>query len=138
LGCMALLPFGGTALYFHIGTIVAEKGWPVAMIAISFPASAIANVTGLFIAGRLIDHVSARRLFPFHAIPMLVGIALLAFVPASWILPVTFATIGFSFGLGKPTLTAMWAEVFGTESLGTIRSAVAMYGVLGSALAPFV
>src|SRR5690606_18712195 len=52
LGCMALLPFGGTALYFHISTIVTEKGWPLALIAISFPASAIANVTGLFIAGR--------------------------------------------------------------------------------------
>ena len=40
--------------------------------------------------------------------------------------------------LAKPTLTAMWAELFGTESLGAIRSAVAMYMVFATALAPFV
>ena len=32
----------------------------------------------------------------------------------------------------------MWAELFGTGVLGTIRSAVTMYMVVASALAPFV
>jgi len=59
-------------------------------------------------------------------------------VPRALVLPVTFACIGFSGGLTKTTMTAMWAEIFGPETLGTIRSAIAMYMVFVSALSPFV
>ena len=37
----------------------------------------------------------------------------------------------------KTTMTAVWAEIFGVAVLGTIRSAVTMYMVVASALAPF-
>ena len=106
--------------------------------AIGFPALAIANVCGLILSGQIIDRISARKLFLFQMLPMLCGVVVLGSVTAPWALPLTMALIGFSGGLSKTTLTAVWAEVFGTETLGTIRSAVAMYMVLMSALAPLV
>lgn len=138
LPAMAIMPFYSTAIMFHVTTIAADRGWPLSLIAVSFPASAVANVIGLFLSGRIIDRLSARKLFVVQSLPLLAGVAVLAGVRDTWALPVAFACIGFSGGLAKTTLTAVWAEIFGTDRLGTIRSAVAMYMVLISALAPFV
>ena len=138
LPAMAIYPFYATAIMFHITNIAGICGWPVGLVAASFPVMAIANVSGLFISGQIIDRVSARKMFLFQTLPMLCGVVVLGAVTESWALPVTMGLIGFSGGLSKTTLTAMWAELFGTETLGTIRSAVTMYMVFASALAPFV
>ena len=45
---------------------------------------------------------------------------------------------GVSGGIGKTTGTAIWAELFGTANLGAMRSFVAMYTSLATALAPFI
>lgn len=138
LPALALLPFFSTAIMFHVTTIAADRGWPLGLIAASFPASAAANVAGLFLSGDIIDRFSARRLFVVQSLPLICGVAILAATHEPWALPVAFACIGFSGGLSKTTQTAMWAELFGTETLGMIRSAVFMYLVVMSALAPFV
>ena len=138
LPAMALMPFHSTAIMFHITNIAADRGWPLSLIAASFPASAAASVAGLFLSGQIIDRLSAKKLFLVQSVPLLAGVALLAAFRAPWVLPVTFACIGFSGGLTKTTMTAMWAEIFGPETLGTIRSAIAMYMVFVSALSPFV
>lgn len=135
---LAVMPFVTTAVMFYITAIAAAKGWPAGLIAASFPASAIAHVFGLFASGMVIDRVSARRMFPFQSIPVAVAVALLGLVSAPWALPVAFALIGLGGGFMKPVVTAVWAELFGLSVLGTIRSAVAMYMVVMSAVSPFV
>ncbi len=137
LPAAALLPFCGTAIMFHITTIATIRGWPLALVAASFPAAAIANVAGLFASGQIIDRLSARKMFLVQALPFLAGMSILAASLEPWALPVAFACHGFSSGLSKTTLTAVWAEMFGTHVLGTIRSAITMYMVIASALAPF-
>lgn len=138
LPAAGILPFCGTAIMFHVTTIAGVRGWPATLIAASFPVSAICNVVGLFVSGQIIDRLSARKMFLVQALPFLVGTSVLAAFDQQWALPVTFAGFGLSMGLSKTTLTAVWAELFGTSVLGTIRSAVNMYMVVVSALAPFV
>ena len=138
LPAMALLPFYMTAVMFHIASIAASRGWSAGLIAASFPALALANVCGLFLSGQIIDRVSARKLFLFQSLPLLAGIAVLAASASPAALPVSFALMGFSGGLSKTTMTAVWAEVFGVHILATVRSAAAMYMTFISALAPFV
>jgi len=138
LPSLAVLPFFGTAVFFHVTTIAGSKGWPLGLVGASFPASASAHVVGLFASGYIIDRVSARKLFVFQSLPMVLALATLALVGAEWALPVAFALMGFGFGLSRPVITAVWAEIFGIGRLGTVRSAVAMYLVFASATAPFV
>ena len=138
LPALAVLPFFSTAVMFHITAIAGAKGWPVALVAASFPASAIANVVGLFASGHIIDRISARKMFLWQSMPIIAAVAVLAAFSGEWTLPVAFALIGLGGGLSRPVITAMWAELFGLSVLGTIRSAVAMYMVFVSALAPFV
>jgi MFS family permease len=138
LPSLAVLPFFGTAVFFHVTTIAASKGWPLGLVGASFPASAAAHIIGLFASGYIIDRISARKLFVFQSVPMVFALATLAFAGAEWALPVSFALMGFGFGLSRPVITAVWAEIFGIAMLGTVRSAVAMYLVFASATAPFV
>jgi MFS family permease len=137
LPAMAIMPFVSTAIMFHITTIANVRGWPLSLIAVSFPVAAAANISGLFISGQVIDRFSARKLFMFQLLPMMVGVSILAGFTATWALPVAFLFMGLSGGLSRTTLTAVWAELFGTNILGTIRSAMMMYMVVMSALAPY-
>ena len=92
----------------------------------------------LFVSGQIIDRYTARQLFPFVSVPVLIGIALLAMFEALWTMPVALGLVGLGLGLARPTLTAIWAELFGVSALGAIRSGFAMYTVFMSGLAPFV
>jgi len=138
LPAAGILPFCVTAIMFHVTTIAEARGWPLGLVAASFPAMAVANIVGLFLSGQIIDRFSARKLFIVQSLPALVAMTILATFFDPWALPVAFACIGFGGGLAKTTLTAVWAELFGTEVLGTVRSAIVMYMVFMSALAPFV
>ncbi len=137
LPAAAVMPFCGTAIMFHITTIAKARGWPVEVVAASFPVAAVCNIIGLFASGWIIDRLSARKMFLVQALPFVVGMTVLATVHEPWALPAAFAGQGFSGGISKTTLTAVWAEMFGVEVLGTIRSAIVMYMVFASALAPF-
>lgn len=55
-----------------------------------------------------------------------------------WAMPIALGLMGFGGGMSRTTLTAIWAEVFGVASLGTIRSAAIMFMVVMSGLSPFV
>lgn len=35
-------------------------------------------------------------------------------------------------------MTALWAEVYGTESLGAIKSMISMLGIVGTAISPIM
>lgn len=138
LPAAGLFPFAITGIVFQITTIAEDRGWSLELVAIAFPISAVTQVIGLMASGPLIDAISARRLFLFQSLPLIAGMAILAGFSGGWALFLAFGLIGLSGGLTRTTSTAMWAETFGTEKLGTIRSAVVMYMVLTTALAPFL
>lgn len=138
LPALAIMPFFGTAIMFHVTTIAADRNWPLGLIATSLPIGAATHVGGLLLSGWIIDRISARSLFAFYPLPILVGVGVLAAFDGQWALPAAFASIGLGGGIAQTTFTAMWAEIFGTEILGTVRSAIVVYIVLMTALAPFV
>ena len=49
-----------------------------------------------------------------------------------------FLLCGIGGSLSGLTVTAMWAEVYGTLHLGAIRSTVSTFGVFAAALAPLI
>ena len=44
--------------------------------------------------------------------------------------------MGFSNGLGSTIINAIYAEIFGTASIGSVRSIFATVGVIATALGP--
>ena len=45
---------------------------------------------------------------------------------------------GFNLGITAPFIGSLWAELFGLESLGTVKALFHAIGVLASALSPVI
>ena len=46
--------------------------------------------------------------------------------------------LGASLGMGTPFVGSLWAELYGLESLGTVKALLHSCGVFSSALSPVV
>lgn len=136
--CAAVIfhPFTSTAVVFHIEAIGVVKGWPLDLVAISFVAFAVGQVASLLFAGAIVDRLGARTVLVLMNVPLMVGVTIFALSdhPAA-----LFACLGFAgvtSGLFQTAVGAVWAEVYGTASLGTIRSAAHMLMVASTACGP--
>ncbi|MGF1636742.1 MAG: MFS transporter [Cyclobacteriaceae bacterium] len=130
------VPFIITGLFIHHNLLADLKGWSMEWIATCFIFYGLAKITTTFIAGPLIDSLSARVVFPFHLVPMILGVlALLAGNHKLYAL-VYLALAGVCTSLASVSSTAMWVEIYGFKNLGSIKSMTTTVMVFVSATAP--
>jgi len=131
-------PFYFTGLFFHQAELVAFKGWSIQMVSAAFIAYALCRAPISFLIGPVIDRYTARKLFPFSLIPL--GIGLLCFLFGQHILWVWvyLGLAGMTMGLGMTISSALWAELYGTRYLGSIRGLSTALMVLSTAAAPIL
>ena len=125
-----------TAIFFFQIQFGTSRGWSESWVAGSIAAFAIASALNMLVSGPLVDRLSGQRLFPFFLIPYLIGLVLLASFEAKIIYPISLFFMGASNGLGKTITNALYAEIFGTTSIGSVRSIFATVGVFATALGP--
>jgi MFS family permease len=133
-----LIGFLQTSLFFFQTFIAAEKGWSIEWMAGSIMAYAIASSFFSIAAGPLIDRFSARKLFPYILIPLLFGLLVLSYASHQLFTPLFWLFIGISGGISSPVNSSLYAETFGTKSLGTVRSLFTFVMVFSTALGPLV
>jgi predicted MFS family arabinose efflux permease len=136
LPILLFLPFASTALIFHIESIGAAKGWTRHLVASGFVAFAAAHAIGLLLSGPLVDRITAPLMMPLMNVPLVIGIAILGLADHPIGLFLFLALLGLSAGAAKTAGGAVWAEVYGVASLGSIRSFAAMLMVAGTAAGP--
>ncbi|WP_270373864.1 MFS transporter [Marinicauda sp. Alg238-R41] len=132
------LPFASTGLIFHVQTLATSKGWPIGLIGPGFLVFAGGHVLGLIVSGRIIDRFNAKVMLPAMNLPFFLGLAGLATASDPVMLAVFLGLLGASAGLSQTSVAAMWAEVYGVERMGTIRSLAVMLMVVGTASGPAV
>lgn len=134
-----LLPaFWVTGLFLYQIIIAEQLGWSAALIASAFIAHALARVLSSLSVGPAIDAFSARQLFPYHLIPIGLGFLVAVFHPGGWSAFLYMFLLGMTLGVSGNIKTALWAEMYGTESVGTIRSLFSALMVFSTALSPFL
>lgn len=138
------LPFGLidafliTCLFLFQGLVADYKGWSIeTMIACLSLYGLVRLLVGLY-GGDLVDRFTARRLYPFSKIPMIIGVAVLYFATDPMWMFVYFTLLGASVGMSGTISNAMWPELFGTRYLGTIKSIAMFVGIGASALGPII
>ncbi|AXO16580.1 MFS transporter [Thalassospira indica] len=139
--CMPMLaapPLIMTALFFHQGAISNSKGIDLGWFAAGFTVFAITSVLGAFGSGPLIDKHSARRLFPWHLIPMMVGIAILALTTTPWVILIYMGLVGITVGFATTLRTAIIPELVPLDEIGAVRSTLTAVMVLASAMGPAI
>ncbi len=133
-----ILSFTATAVFFYQYVFVEDKGWSVTLYAAFFTAYAITRFVMSIFGGLWVDKFTARKLFRFYLLPMAIGLLPFAFMESivGALLFLLFA--GVTTGVAGTVKTAVLAEVYGVEKLGTIRSLFTMFMVLSTALGPLI
>jgi MFS family permease len=134
----AFLPGVLTALFLYQLPLAESHGWSAQTMATAFIGFAVARMAASLIVGPWIDRWGAVQLFPVILIPACVGLGALSFGSSPWIAFVYLALAGVSQGIASPMMTALWAEVYGVETLGATKSTVSMLGIFGTARGPLL
>ena len=133
-----LVGFLLTALFFYQTFIAGYKGWTIEWMAGSILAYAISSFLFSIGAGPLVDRFSAKRIFPFTLFPMALGLVVLGLFHHPVATPIFWLLVGMSAGLNSPVVSALYAETYGTRSLGSVRSIFTFVMVVSTALGPVV
>jgi len=133
-----MVGFTNTAIFFFQLKLGEAKGWSPEWVAASLSAFAIAGATGMTGVGSLVDRFTARRLFPFHMFPYLLGVLALVLFDHRLVYPVALTLIGLGHGAGRTIKDAMLAEIYGSDIIGQIRSIFTTVMVISTALGPVV
>jgi len=131
-----LIGFLITAVFFFQTFIADFKGWSVEWMALNIVAYAISSFTFSILSGPIIDRFSARSVFPFMAIPLVVGFAFLLLFNHPFAACPYWFFVGISAGMSSTVATACYAESYGVKSLGAVRSLFTFVMIIGTALGP--
>lgn len=129
-------PFIITALFIHQVPLAESQGWTLQWLATSFAGFAATHLLALVATGPLVDRMGARRLVPVFLAPLILALTLLSLAHGDWVAPVYLALAGISAGAAGTIMGALWAELYGTRYLGSIRALVQGIMVTSTALAP--
>lgn len=138
LSAALMAPFLLTGVFFHQLALANAKGWDVAWLASSFPAFAGATVFSSLLSGPLVDKNGSGRILPFFLVPLMLAMAVISFGDNSLWVPVYMALGGLTTGASGVLITACWADTYGTNRLGTVRSISSSFSVLSTAISPLL
>jgi MFS family permease len=133
---LAAPSFVVTGVFFNQAAIVASKSWALAWFVSWFALNAGATIAATLLTGWAVDRFGAVRILPVFLLPQAAGAGLLAMSADPGIIPVVMVLLGLTLGSGSTLLGAVWAELYGTRHIGSIRAVAASAGVFASALAP--
>ena len=115
-------PFVFTALFLYQAPMAEWKGWDPTWVAAAFSAFAVSRALSFITIGGLIDRFSAVGLFPFFLMPLGAAVTLFYWAIQPWIAFPYLMLIGMTAGANSNIGSALWAEIYGVEHLGRIRS----------------
>lgn len=138
LPAVLMPPFWATALFLYQISVADQLGWSATLIASAFVFFALTRIFSSISIGPLIDKFTAKKLFPFYLIPFGLGLITAYFHIGAWSAYVYMAFLGVTLGVGSSIKSALWAELYGTEIVGTVRSLLASVMIFSTALSPFL
>ena len=130
--------FIGTGLMFHQIFIFTQKGWSIEMLGTGFIFLGGFSIFGLLLGGPLIDLLNPKKAILFILFPIFFGLLILIWLDSYFFLLLYMSLYGFNLGITAPFIGSLWAELFGLESLGTVKALFHAIGVLASALSPVI
>lgn len=131
-------PFIGTCAFFHQAHIAEVRGYDFATMTLAFPMYATVTITTSLVAGAAIDRYGVARLLPFLLLPMIASMAVLAIPGGVWVWFAMLACVGLSQGFVITMMGTLWPTLYGTQWIGSVKSASSAAMVIATALGPGV
>ena len=127
-----------TAFFFHHLNIAEAKQWDARWITGNYLLYAGTSMATTLIAGSLIDRFRAKRVIRYTMIPLALAALTIGIADHYlWVLPYMIL-LGLHVGFLHTSASALYAELYGVEYLGSIKSMVGVFAVLASAIGPVV
>ncbi len=133
-----LPPFLITGLFLYQISFAHELGWSAGLIATAFMSYAVARIFGTIVTGPLIDRFTATRIFQYYLIPFGIALAVAYWHPGDWSAFVYMFFLGLTLGGGGNINSALFAELYGVRTIGTVRSLFKSLMVFSTAVSPFL
>ena len=127
-----------TGLMFHQIFIIGQKEWSLLMLGNSYIFLGFFSIVGLFIGGPLVDKYDTKKTAMTALVPLLLLLIVLITFEGEFFLIIYMSLFGLTMGIGRPFIGSLWAEIFGGESLGTVKALLHAGAVFASALSPLV
>lgn len=127
-----------TGLFFHQVHLVELQGWTMETLAASYFAYSAATIIASVSGGALIDRVGAVRLLPWFLFPLIAAVGCLTVSGLSWTVWPYMILVGLNAGFSHALFSAIWAEIYGTKYLGSLKALSTALMVFSSALSPFL
>ena len=138
LPAMVATPMIATAFFFHHLNIAEAKQWDARWITGNYLLYAGISMAAMLTAGSLIDRFSARRVIQYTMIPLALAALTIGIAEHYlWVL-LYMILLGLHAGFSHTSASALYAELYGVEYLGSIKSMVGVFAVLASAIGPVV
>jgi MFS family permease len=125
-----------TAFFFHQLHFATTKGWTLLELVAYFPFFTVMSVVSMLVAGWALDRWGAIRLMPLYQLPLVAAFIIFATVSSGVGMAAGFLCMAASVGAHSVLPSSFWAEVFGTRSIGAIKSLVMAVMVFGTAVGP--
>jgi MFS family permease len=133
---MLFIPFAITGMFINHNQLVLHKGWDMELIAIGFTLYALVKVLVSIFFGEVIDRMSAVQLLPYFLLPFGIAFLALALGEAKWVALFYLGMTAISASLFSLLKSAIWAELYPPEILGTVKGITHFLIIVSSAAAP--
>lgn len=134
-----LMPaFWVTGLFLYQISAADSLGWSTTLIASAFVAFAVARIVFGLIAGPIIDRFTAINVFPYYLFPMIIGFVAAYLFTGSWAAFAYLGLVGVTMGLGSTMKSALLAETYGSDIIGTVQSLFSTFMVFSTATSPIL
>ena len=132
------LPLLFTGFMFHQVHLVEFKGWSLTLWGSLYILYAVTTTVAKLMAGVLIDRFTATRMLSSMALPLALGLVLLASSDHTGVAFGFMFLLGIAVGTYSTVASPFYAERYGTLHLGSIKSLTTALMVFSSALSPVV
>lgn len=131
-------PVISTALFFHQQNLAISKGFTLTYWATGIAAYSVSAVLASLVSGILVDRYSGAMVVRFYLIPFIASVLIAVWINTQALPFIYYALIGATVGIGTPSVSALWLELYGTRHIGAIRALTHACMVFGTALGPFI
>lgn len=126
----------GTALFFQQVHLTEVKGWELVAFVALMPVYTLSTIVTTFVSGWAIDRFGVSRVVPLQMLPFAASFAVLAYADTIFAAGIGLVIFGMGQGMQGTATSTFWAEYYGTQHIGAIKSVAAALMVFGSAIGP--
>lgn len=134
--CTMVPNFIVTGLLFHQSQLSREMGWHELLFPAGISAYSVANVCGAFLVGWLSDRFGSEKMLVPWLIPMIFGLLLISSGWGAWSVPAAMLFFGMTQAFAGIITSAVYADLYGTRHLGSIRAVLIAGSAFATALSP--